>query len=111
MGWANPFGHDQSNAPVLPANIFKVKQGRLQMLSECLAGTTGKNCIPASLTPGDGPAPVYLDAKAWARGKIKPAGMAPGPWKTSWRAVTDEDKHLGVKSSSNMTPSMPDNLF
>jgi len=37
--------------------------------------------------------------------------MAPGPWKTTWRAVKDEDRHLGVPSVKSTTPTMPDNIF
>jgi len=67
--------------------------------------------IPAGTVPGDGPCPNYLDATAWARGEIKPAGLAPGPWSTSWHAVKDEDEKLGVKSAKNTTPTMPADIF
>ena len=107
VGWSNPLGHN-SKTPVMPRNIFKQKQGRMQMLSDSNSLPAG---VPAGLHPGEGPAPSYLSAKAWARGEIKPAGLAPGGWSTSWRAVKDEDRHLRVKSVKSSTPDMPSNLF
>jgi hypothetical protein len=76
------------------------------MLSEALPAG-----VPAGVNPGNGPAPSWADATAWARGDIKPAGMAPGPWKTTWRAVKDEDRQLGVSSVKSTTPNMPGNIF
>jgi len=96
-GWARP--------PAWPSR-FAARQGRVQMLSEALPAG-----VPAGVNPGNGPAPSWADATAWARGEIKPAGMAPGPWKTTWRAVKDEDRQLGVSSVKSTTPNMPGNIF
>ena len=45
---------------------------------DAAATTAAAGGLPAGLTPGEGPAPSYLSAKAWARGQVKPAGLAPG---------------------------------
>lgn len=74
---------------------------------DAAATTAAAGGLPAGLTPGEGPAPSYLSAKAWARGQVKPAGLAPGPWSTSWRAVKDEDRQLGVNTARSTTPDMP----
>ena len=97
----------QPRATLLARPVRRAAQhARQQMLSEVLPPG-----VPAGVHPGDGPAPSWADAAAWARGHIKPAGMAPGPWKTTWRAVKDEDRHLGVPSVKSTTPTMPDNIF
>ena len=98
-----PRGPVRAARPVWPSR-FAARQGRVQMLSEP-AG------VPEGVKPGKGPAPSWADSTAWARGEIKPAGMAPGPWKTTWRAVKDEDRQLGVSSVKSTTPNMPGNIF